>query len=92
SGAVDYDFGPFDGGDLDSNFLQAWERIVICGVDPAVFRASYGLPASIRVLGPWTGALGNQGERINIRDKNDTIRCTLRYDDRHPWPVKADGG
>ena len=91
-GAVDFDFPVYDSGNHESNFLKQWERVVICGVDPATFRADYGLPQSVRVLGPWTGSLANEGERINIRDKNGATVCTLRYDDRHPWPIAADGG
>ncbi len=91
-GAVDYDFPAYNSANHQDNFLKPWERIVICGVDPAAFRATYGLPDSVRVLGPWNGSLANEGERINLRDKNGAMVCTLRYDDRFPWPVSADGG
>ena len=91
-GAVDFDFPAYDSGSHQSNFLKQWERIVICGVEPETFRAAYGLPQTVRILGPWTGSLANEGERINVRDKNGATVCTLRYDDRYPWPVAADGG
>ncbi|MGB0145526.1 MAG: lamin tail domain-containing protein, partial [Akkermansiaceae bacterium] len=79
-----------DGAPLDS-FLKAFERIILCDTDPASFRATYNVPTSIRIFGPWTGQLANRGERITLADKNGTVRCTLRYDDRHPWPLTADG-
>ena len=79
-----------DGAPLDS-FLKAFERIILCDTDPASFRATYNVPTSIRIFGPWTGQLANGGERITLADKNGTVRCTLRYDDRHPWPLPADG-
>lgn len=91
-GGVDYDFPPFGSGSPQDSFLKSFERIVICGVDPAVFRADYNVPANVRVFGPWTGVLSNQGERISLKDKNGTTRCTLRYNDRYPWPIAADGG
>ena len=91
-GAVSYDFPSYNQGNHQSNFLKPWERIVICGVDPATFRAAYGLPNSVRVFGPWTGSLANEGERINVRDKNGATVCSLRYDDRSPWAIEADGG
>ena len=91
-GAVNFDFPAYNDGDHQSNFLSAWERIVICGIDPGAFRAAYSLPASVRVLGPWTGSMANEGERITLRDKNGAMVCTLRYDDRAPWPIEADGG
>ena len=91
-GGVDFDFPAYNGGNHQSNFLKPWERIVICGVDPSTFRAAYGLPSSVRVFGPWAGSLANEGERITVRDKNGATVCTLRYDDRAPWAIEADGG
>ena len=91
SGGADYDFPTFNTGSATESFLKAFERIIICETDPATFRAAYGLPDAIRVFGPWIGQLANSGERVNLKDKNDVVRCTMRYNDRHPWPVSADG-
>lgn len=90
-GGVDFDFPPYHVARRNESFLAARERIIVCGVTPAEFRAAYGLAASVRVYGPWTGALANGGERITVKDKNDVIMCTVRYDDAHPWPAGADG-
>ncbi len=90
-GGADFDFPVFSSGSATESFLKAFERIVICETDPATFRAAYGLPNAVRVYGPWTGALANSGERITLKDKNGVTRCTMRYDDRYPWPVSADG-
>ncbi|MDE0860572.1 MAG: lamin tail domain-containing protein [Akkermansiaceae bacterium] len=91
SGGADYDFPTFNAGIATESFLKAFERIIICETDPATFRAAYGLPNAIRVFGPWIGQLANAGERVSLKDKNDVVRCTMRYNDRHPWPVSADG-
>ena len=91
SGGADYDFPTFNAGSATESFLKAFERIIICETDPATFRAAYGLPNAIRVFGPWIGQLANAGERVSLKDKNGVVRCTMRYDDRHPWPVSADG-
>ncbi len=88
---VDFDFPDFSAGDPQNTFLKAFERIVICQTDPATFRAAYGLPAAVRVYGPWTGNLNNSGERITLKDKNGVVRCTVRYNDKDRWPVAADG-
>lgn len=88
-GGADFDFPKFVSG--TDAFLKAFEIIVICETDPATFRAAYGLPAAVRVFGPWTGMLSNGGERITLKDKNEVVRCEMRYDDDHPWPVSADG-
>ena len=81
----------FSAGTAAESFLKAFERIVICDTDPATFRTAYGLPASVRVYGPWSGNLSNAGERIRLKDKNGVVRCTLDFGDRDPWPVAADG-
>ncbi|MDB4305236.1 lamin tail domain-containing protein [Akkermansiaceae bacterium] len=88
---VDYDFPVFGTGSPTDSFLKAFERIVICETDPATFRAAYGLPSAVRVFGPWIGSLANSGERVTLKDKNGVTRCSMRYDDRHPWPASADG-
>ena len=71
SGGVDYQFPAFNSGAASQSFLKAFERIVICETDPATFRNAYGLPAAIRVFGPWSGNLDNAGERITLKDKNN---------------------
>lgn len=88
-GGADFDFPEFTSG--TETFLKAFERIVICETDPTTFRAAYGLPSAVRVFGPWAGTLSNGGERITLKDKNEVVRCEMRYDDDHPWPVSADG-
>ncbi len=74
------------------SFLKARETIILAGVDEASFRAAYpGTPPNVRVFGPWTGQLGNGGERITLENKNGVIMTTLDYNDRGRWPVAADG-
>lgn len=91
TGGVDYQFPDFDAAQATETFLKAFERIVICGVDPATFRTAYGLTEDVRVFGPWSGNLDNGGERISLRDKNQVGLCTLSYNDKGRWPVAADG-
>lgn len=90
-GGVDFDFPAYHVARRLESFLAARERIIVCGVEPAAFREAYGLASSVRVYGPWTGFLANGGERITVKDKNDVVMCTVRYDDGHPWPAGADG-
>ena len=67
--------------------INAGEYLVIAR-DPAALQAAY--PIS-NVLGPFTGRLGNDGERIDLSNNNGEIIITLRYDDERPWPVSPDG-
>jgi hypothetical protein len=43
-------------------------------------------------FGPWTGSLGNGGETIRLRDKNDRLLDELNYGDAGSWPIGPDGG
>ncbi len=41
-------------------------------------------------VGPYEGTLANGGERLTLV-QGDCVVETLRYDDRPPWPIGADG-
>ena len=92
--------------------LPAKGYALVVGFDPtldpgalAAFRASYGIPVSVPVHGPYKGNLSNQGEPVEIV-RPDTpqgagpdegfvphIRVDfVNYDDAHPWSAEADGG
>jgi len=72
--------------------------LVVAG-DPAAFRAKYGVPAAVAVLGPTTGNLQGSGERLELQapDAPTTNGVPyynvddIRYNDRLPWPPAADG-
>ena len=79
--------------------------LVIAGGDPAAFRAAYGVPASVRVLGPMPGALQDGGELLELKrpdgpevDTNGVVTVPMitvdavRYNNRAPWPTLAAGG
>lgn len=84
--------------------LAPGERILVCGVDPALLRRPPGWPADTRVFGPWTGSLDNAGELIELAqpDAPETrppnigyvpypVVEDVRYDNQSPWPESADG-
>jgi hypothetical protein len=91
TGGARYEVPPFDPADPQASFLRPFERIVLAGADQSTTRAAYGIPASVRILGPWVGNLSNDGERITLRDKNGVIVCTVQYNDRGKWSPAADG-
>ncbi|MEM7384373.1 MAG: lamin tail domain-containing protein, partial [Verrucomicrobiota bacterium] len=103
SGGVDYTFPDFSSSDPELTFLKAFDRLLISSVPEADLRAAYPeIPAEVRVFGPWeglgedgvrlSGNLGNGGERITLKNKNDSLICTFAYDDESPmWPATADG-
>jgi hypothetical protein len=73
---------------------------LIVATNPAVFRAKYSISNEVLVLGPFTGALQDSGERLELQrpellDTNGVVYITLdevRYNDKAPWPPGADGG
>ncbi|HKS35733.1 MAG TPA: lamin tail domain-containing protein, partial [Verrucomicrobiae bacterium] len=91
TGGANYEFPAFAPANPQAGFLKPFERIVLSGADEATTRASYGIPASIRIFGPWVGNLSNDGERITLHDKNGVIVCTVQYNDRGKWSPAADG-
>jgi len=72
---------------------------LISPLAPATFRAKYSVPDEVQVLGPYTGVLQDSGERLELKrpDAPDTngvpyiVVDEVRYNDKLPWPVVADG-
>ena len=69
------------------SIINSGEYLVVAR-DPAALEAAYNISG---VKGPFTGRLGNDGERIDLSNNNGGIIISLRYDDERPWPVSPDG-
>jgi hypothetical protein len=79
--------------------------LLVVGNDPVAFRAKYGVPASVPIFGPFSGALQGSGETLALQrpDQPDLDTNTgiifvpyvdvdvVRYNDKAPWPTNADG-
>ncbi|HXJ55797.1 MAG TPA: lamin tail domain-containing protein [Verrucomicrobiae bacterium] len=73
--------------------------LLVVPTSPQAFRAKYGVPASVTILGPYSGQLQDSGERLELTrpglpGTNGIPSITVdevRYNDRAPWPVLADG-
>jgi hypothetical protein len=80
--------------------LASNERLLISATDPAIFRAKYSVPQSVQIFGPFTGNLQDSGELLELQrpdapGSNGVPYITVdavRYNDRSPWPLTADGG
>ncbi|MGH1435436.1 MAG: lamin tail domain-containing protein [Lewinella sp.] len=60
---------------------------LLLAVDSISFEAAYGLTAY-----QWTsGALGNGGEVLELRDASGNVVDMVEYDDTGDWPEAADG-
>ena len=69
------------------------------------FRATYGVPPSVPIFGPYRGKLDNGGEEIELQRPDPpqvsgpdagfvpyVLADRVEYDDMAPWPLTADGG
>jgi len=103
-GAVDY---IFEG----NTSIPAGGRLIIAGFDPAadivqlnVFATAYNtgpLTGAVDIVGPWSGNLSNNGERLALKkpeapDQPGDPVCwvivdEVIYADVSPWPEAADG-
>jgi hypothetical protein len=80
AGGIDYRFP--DGFRLEAG------AVTVVAANPALLQGVTGRAA---VLGPWTGALNNAGDRLELRDNLDAIKLQTKYLPEDPWPVAADG-
>jgi hypothetical protein len=93
---VDFTFGVNDS-------LPASGYGLVVGIDPALFRSRYSIPASVPIFGPWTGALDDNGENVKLSKPGTPqssptgpivpyiIEDQVHYNDKLPWPADADG-
>ena len=92
SGAVSYTFPGFNPSATAAHVLNEYSRIVLSSADEATTRAAWpAIPPTVRVLGPWTGLLGNGDDGIVLADAAGALQSTLNYEDGGDWPAAADG-
>jgi hypothetical protein len=79
--------------------------LLIVPIDPATFRAKYGVPGAVPIFGPYSGVLQDSGETLALQrpDQPDLDTNTgtyfipyidvdvVRYNNKAPWPTNADG-
>jgi hypothetical protein len=85
---------------------------LVVGFDPswptnpeAAFRARFGVPAEVAILGPWEGILNNAGENVVLESPDEPVGAppaiagevpyvgveSISYLPVNPWPVGAAG-
>lgn len=78
--------------------------IILSAVDPDSFRTRHAIGQDVQVLGPYSGILQDDGERLQLQrpDAPDAgpagesivpfiVVDEVRYNDTEPWPAAADG-
>jgi hypothetical protein len=85
--------------------LAPGEFLLVVGFNPAdaaqqtAFRTKYGVPAQVRILGPYGGKLDNSAERVRVfrpgipeaGEVPYILVDEVSYADSPPWPPAADG-
>ena len=77
--------------------IAAGGYALVVADDPAAFRARHNVPAEVPIFGVAPGTLENSGERLSL-ERPSTLTSgvfvtieSVRYNDKVPWPVTADG-
>ena len=66
--------------------LPAGGYLVVAS-DPATLQSRYAIAA----LGPWSGNLSSEGERITLRNPGDEVVDEVDYRSEFPWPILPNG-
>ncbi|MCC6132698.1 MAG: lamin tail domain-containing protein, partial [Acidobacteria bacterium] len=74
----------------DSAAIEPGAYLVLAR-DPARIAALHALDVS-QILGPWVGALANEGETIELAQASGSTVDRIPYLDAYPWPEAPDGG
>lgn len=92
SDGIIFTFPDFDAANPSAHILKHFETILVSPVEEADLRAAYpGIPDETRIFGPYSGALSNSGETLELSDKNGIVLTTIDYNDGRKWPAAADG-
>ena len=79
-GAIEYAF--------PSNTVIDANGFLVVAEDPGVLNAVFGVTG----LGPYTGKLSNEGERVFLEDHTGTTVDAVDYGIGFPWPTASRGG
>jgi hypothetical protein len=71
-----------------SDTLLGPKQYVVIARDPNALANTYDITD---VLGPFSGKLNNDGERIELSSAAGMIVLSFRYNDASPWPISPDG-
>lgn len=77
---IEYTFEP--------NTVLGPKSYLVVAKDPNALMSLYGITG---VLGPYSGRLNNDGERIELSSAAGMRVLSFRYNDADPWPVSPDG-
>ena len=85
--------------------LEPNARLIVAPIDPTVFRTRYSIPSTTLIVGPYTNALNNAGERLALYRPDPPqlpphpdagfvpyiLVEEVDYSPTAPWPMEPDG-
>lgn len=71
------------------NTVLARGGLLVVAANPAAMQAATGFAGA---LGPWTGKLDNDGESLELRNKDDRVMDQVSYGTDGNWASGPDGG
>ena len=80
--------------------LPVGGSLLVVPIDPAVFRTRYNVHPHVQIFGPYTGALDNAGEPVELSKPIDpgqgatvpyVVVDRVNYEQAVPWPGGANG-
>lgn len=85
--------------------LAPGEAALVVRTNPAIFREKYGVPAAVQIFGPFTNALSNSGEQLELFRPDEPqgpehtdfgfvpyiLVEQVDYEPDAPWPAEAAG-
>ena len=80
-------------------------RLILAPIDPGLFRSKYSIPPATIIVGPYTNALNNAGERLALYKPDPpqepphpdagfvpyVLAEEVDYSPAPPWPAEPDG-
>ncbi|MCX5643409.1 MAG: lamin tail domain-containing protein [Phycisphaerae bacterium] len=73
---------------FEPNTVLGPKQYLVVARDPNALKAAYNIT---NVVGPYTGKLDNNGERVELSNANGGIVFSFKYASTHPWPISPDG-
>jgi hypothetical protein len=95
SGGISYTFP-------SNTVLNAGQFLLVVATnDVEAFRLDWGISTNVLIVGPFSNSLNNAGDTVSLRAANNPeppeniaayhFEDQIKYNDRLPWPLAADG-
>ena len=67
------------------------KAFIVVAKSPSALSRIYGLEAPQKALGPFDGKLNNQGDKVQLLNRQGAVMIDISYESHDPWPLAAAG-